>query len=98
MSIPLPADIQVTELADGVRYTPPRRRHGGFYALGIGLIAFGLFFSGVALFMTGFAVIRFNLAGGPGAWFAGLVLLFQVPFVLAGAAIITRGVCLLAGF
>jgi hypothetical protein len=98
MSVPLPAEIEVTELADGVRYTLPRRRLDRFHLLGhIFLIAFGLFFGGMPLFLTGVPAIRFMLAGGPGAWFHVLPLLHAAPFVLIGAAILAWGVLMLAG-
>jgi len=98
MSVPLPAEIQVTELADGVRYILPRRRLDRFHALGhIALIAFGLFFGGMPLFLTGIPAIRFILAGGPGAWLHVLPLLNVAPFVLIGAAIIAWGLLMLAG-
>jgi hypothetical protein len=97
MGVPLPAEIQVTELAGGVRYTLPRRRLGAFHALGFVFIAFGLLFTSVPLFMTGFVLRQWLQAGGP-PWVATIFVLFLVPFVVAGGVVITHGVFILAGF
>jgi hypothetical protein len=98
MSVPLPAEIRITELTDGVRYNLPRRRLDRFHALGtFALIAFGLLFSGVPFFLTGLPAIRFLLTGRPEAGLGILPLLSVAPFVFSGAAIAALGVLLLLG-
>ena len=50
MPDPLPAEIMVTELPDGVRFLLPRRPLGKLSWLGVGALAFGVAFTAFALF------------------------------------------------
>jgi hypothetical protein len=98
MSIPFPAEIQVTELPDEVQYSLPRRPPNRFHLLGhLGLIAFGLVVGGLPFWLTGVPAIQLLLAGGPGVWLHLVALLHVMPFTLIGAALIVWCMLMLFG-
>jgi hypothetical protein len=91
MAIELPPQIELTQLADGVRYVLPRRQLGGARYVGIVLIAFG--FSA-----TGFMIAWMSGAAGTGPgsndptdWFAIGFALMGLPGLLVGLGLILVG-------
>ncbi|MBY0526683.1 MAG: hypothetical protein K2R98_25020 [Gemmataceae bacterium] len=93
----LPSEIQITELADGVRYRLPDRQLGAARFIGLPLVAFGLCFSGFAVFWMWGAAAAVRLGNDPAGWFGLLFVAFGIPFVLAGLGPIGIGLFILAG-
>jgi len=95
MDQPLPPEIQVTDLPDGVRYRLPLRQLGWWRLFGLVPLAFGTFFAGFAIFwMLGASGL---LEGGEISWPRMLFGLFAVPFIAGGLSIIGVGLFILAG-
>ncbi len=82
MGEPLPAEVEVTELSDGVRYRLPGRDLGVFRFVGLPLILFGLFFA-----VLGCRLITSNI----------VFALPSIPSFLGGLAMVGLGLFILAG-
>jgi hypothetical protein len=95
MTDSLPSEIEVTELADGVRYRLPRRKLGTLALAGVLPLIFGLVFMGIPLTIIVLLVSGIMPIGDfSGAIFFGL---FIVPFLLVGAGACYLGLMLLFG-
>jgi hypothetical protein len=90
--------IEVTESDDGVRYHFPLRPLGPYRPFGLILIIFGIAFAafptwGISSMARGMA----GNQGNPAILFTLLAVLFDIPFLLAGFALIGFGLVLMAG-
>jgi len=85
----MPADIQVQERGDVVRYRLPRRQVGPWRWLGLAPLLFGLGFAG-------FALQWMLLAGdGAGGWLSWLFVAFGLPFLVAGLMAVGLGLLII---
>jgi len=90
--------IEVIETDDGVRYQLPLRPLGKYRPFGLILIAFGLVLALAPTWgLSGVARGIFGNQGNAAILFTILTLLFAVPFLLAGFALIALGFVLVAG-
>src|SRR5215813_5807060 len=90
--------IEVIETDDGVRYQLPLRPLGKYRPFGLILIAFGLVLALAPTWgLSGVARGIFGNQGNAAILFTILTLLFDVPFLLAGFALIAFGFVLVAG-
>ncbi|MEW6304422.1 MAG: hypothetical protein AB1705_13175 [Verrucomicrobiota bacterium] len=93
MQPPLPPEIRVAQLRQGVRYELPRRNLGPLGCAAIFLIGFGLFFSGFAVFW----IIGASLATAKNGVFGWLFPLFGLPFFFIGLVPIALGLFMTIG-
>jgi hypothetical protein len=90
--------IEVIESDDAVRYQLPLRPLGKYRPFGLILIAFGLVLALAPTWgLSGVARGIFGNQGNAAILFTILMLLFDVPFLLAGFALIAFGFVLVAG-
>jgi len=89
MNEPLPEEIEVVELADGVRYRLPLRPLGRYRWSGIFIILLGLPFAGGAVF--------FVLHTAHGVVDTIIIGVFAAPFLLAGLALAGLGLLVIGG-
>jgi hypothetical protein len=90
---PLPPEIHVRRVADGVAYDLPRRPLGGMKLLAAFLVGFGTL---CALGPVAFAII--GLAGAPTrSGFDIFALVVTLPFFVAGAAVAAVGLAMVWG-
>jgi hypothetical protein len=90
--------IEVSESADGVKYRLPLRPLGSYRWLGVFLILFGIAMAALPTWgMSGMFQGILGLQGNVAWVFAIVTLLFDVPFVLAGLAMIAFGLLLIHG-
>ncbi|MCE9592080.1 MAG: hypothetical protein K8S99_16355 [Planctomycetes bacterium] len=97
MAIPLPPEIQVVELADGVRYVLPRRNLGPLRFISFVPMLFGLPFLAGGLFTLSTGVGKV-IHGGTGEIFEAIFLaLFATPFLLVGVFATGAGIIIAMG-
>ncbi len=95
MAIELPPQIQLTQLADGVRYVLPRRQLGSARYAGIVLIAFGFSATGFMIAWMSGAVGTGPSGDDPMRWFEIGFALMGLPGLLVGLALILVGLIVL---
>jgi hypothetical protein len=90
--------IEVTESDEGVRYQFPLRPLGPYRQFGLILVVFGIAFAAFPTWgITGMARGMAGNQGNAAILFAILALLFDIPFLLAGFALMGFGLVLMAG-
>jgi hypothetical protein len=96
MSQILPAEIQITELPDGVRYLLPIRQVGPLRFIGLLPIAFGVVFCSMALYPMAQIVKAVLQPAGPGPQADASFAVLSVPFIVMGLVFIVLGLFLVA--
>jgi hypothetical protein len=90
--------IEVTESDEGVRYHFPQRPLGPYRKFGLILVVLGIAFAAFPTWgITGMARGMAGNQGNPAILFIILALLFDIPFLLAGFALMGFGLVLMAG-